>query len=355
MAYSGTVGQTSVTVQSLIDAGARRCGKLAEELTIEQVQTSKQSLFLLLSNLINEGVQYFAVKKIVFGLQPAQYQYTLPPGGNDVLNALYRTMTQPLGSYVSSAGGSTNSLADSDVTTYCQQQSANGTISVSYPSNQYIGSIGIMPYVAAGGAAVWNYTFQSSIDNVTWITLYTAVSQPVSDGQWIWQDIDPSANVPYFRIVASGGTVLALREWYLGINSTEIMMARLNRDDYTNLPNKNFLANRPFQFWFNRTIPNATVNIWPAPSSAFFQMVVWYSSQVQDVGALNGNLAIPDRWLLAVQSMLAHQMSMELPAVELARIQYLETQSEKYLHMAEMEERDRSPIYFSPNIGVYTR
>ena len=59
MAYSGTVGQTVITVQNLIDDGARRAGKLAEELTVEQIQASKQSLFLILSNLINQGIQYF--------------------------------------------------------------------------------------------------------------------------------------------------------------------------------------------------------------------------------------------------------------------------------------------------------
>ena len=48
-------------------------------------------------------------------------------------------------------------------------------------------------------------------------------------------------------------------------------------------------------------------------------------------------------------------MSMIMPAVDLARIQYLEGQAEKYFNMAENEERDRSPIYFAPNIGVYTR
>jgi hypothetical protein len=53
--------------------------------------------------------------------------------------------------------------------------------------------------------------------------------------------------------------------------------------------------------------------------------------------------------------MLAHQMSMELPGVDLARVQYLEVQAEKYLNMAEAEERDKSPWYIAPNISVYTR
>jgi hypothetical protein len=53
--------------------------------------------------------------------------------------------------------------------------------------------------------------------------------------------------------------------------------------------------------------------------------------------------------------MLAHRMSLELPGVDMARTQYLEGQAEKYLGMAEEEERDKSPIYFAPNISVYTR
>jgi hypothetical protein len=357
MAYSGTVGQTVITVQNLIDDGARRAGKLAEELTVEQVQAAKQSLFMILSNLINQGIQYFAIKKHVFGLQPNQYEYSLPVGGNDVLNALYRWMTQPTGVYTSSAGGAAANVADDNVNTYCQQTNPNGSIVVTYPANspQYIGSIGLMPYVAGGGSAVWSYRYQSSPDGITWTTLYTETAVTVTDGQWIWQDIDPGSNVLYYRIQAFGGTTLAIREWYLGVNSTEITMARLNRDDYTNLPNKNFTANQPFQYWLNRTIPQATITLWPTPQSAFYQMTVWYSAQIEDVGALNGQLAIPDRWLMAIQNMLAHQMSQQLPAVDLPKIQYLEAQAEKYFIMAEQEERDKSPIYFAPNVSVYTR
>jgi len=44
-----------------------------------------------------------------------------------------------------------------------------------------------------------------------------------------------------------------------------------------------------------------------------------------------------------------------LPAVELTRIQYLDTQAQLYFTMAENEERDKSPIYFAPNISVYTK
>jgi len=357
MAYSGTVGQTVVTVQQFIDQGARLSGKLAEELTVEQVQASKQALFFSLSNLINQGINYWAINKVVYGLMPNQYEYLLPLGGVDVLNALYRTMTRPVGSYSSSAGGVVGNLADGNINTYCQQTSPNGNFTVDYGASntQYIGSIGFMPYIANNGTGVWNYYLQCSSDGTNWTTLYTGTNVAVTNGQWVFQDIDPGANVEFYRIQAFGGTTLSLDEWYLGTNSTEITMARLNRDDYTNLPNKNFTANQPYQFWFNRQIPQSKITLWPTPSNPFVQMTVWYSRQIDDVGDLNGQLEIPQRWNQAIQFLLAHQMSMLLPGVDQGRIGYLEGQAEKYFIMAENEERDKSPIYFAPNIGVYTK
>lgn len=355
MAYSGTVGQTVVTVQQFIDQGARHSGKLAEELTVEQVQASKQALFFIMSNLINQGINYWAVSKKVYGLNADQYEYLLPVGGNDVLNVLYRSMERPTGAYASSAGGNAANAFDSDLDTYCQQNSANGNISVNYGTNQniYAGSIGFMPYMPS--TTSWDVVFETSADGSTWTQL-DSFTTDVADGVWVWTDIDPGAAKQYYRMrVAGTGQILSLRELYIGTNSREITMSRLNRDDYTNLPNKNFTANQPYQFWFNRTLPQAKITLWPTPSDPFIQMTVWYSRQVMDVGDLNGELEIPQYFNQAIQMMLSHQMSLLLPGVEMARIQYLEGQAEKYLTMAENENRDRSPIYYSPNISVYTR
>jgi len=357
MAYSGTYGTTVINVQKLIDHGARRCGKLAEELTSEQVLSSRESLHFLLSSLINRGIQYWAISKEVVGLQADKYQYTLPNGAVDALNVLYRTMNRPDGSYTSSAGGTVSNLYDQDVETYCQQTSANGNFTVNFGTSNpiYAGSIGFLPYVAGGGSAVWTITLQYSTDNSTWSTLDSLGSITVTDNKWVWTDIDPGQNVAYYRILASNGTTLALREWFIGNNSREIQMSRLNRDDYTNLPNKNFTANQPYQFWFNRTIPNPTINLWPTPSDPFIQMTVWYSRQIMDVGSLTDELEIPERWYEATVMMLAHRMSLELPAVGMDKVAYLEKMADKYLYEAEQEERDKSPVYFAPNISVYTR
>lgn len=95
--------------------------------------------------------------------------------------------------------------------------------------------------------------------------------------------------------------------------------------------------------------------LWPVPSDPFPQIELWRHRQIMDVGDLSGELEIPQRWYLAIQNMLAHQMAMELPGVDGTRITYLEQQGEKYWNIAEQEERDKSPIFFAPNISVYTR
>jgi hypothetical protein len=357
MAYSGTIGTTVVDVQTLIDHGARRCGKLAEELTSEQQLSARESLFFALSALANIGINYWAISKKVFGLKADQYIYQLPLGSIDVLNALYRTMNRPSGDYATSAGGNVSFVADSDIDTYCQQTSANGNISVFYGTDNpiYAGSIGLLPYVAGGGSATWSVIYEYSVDGSTWQTLEDLGEIVVRDNQWIWTDVDPGETVEYYRIRGYNGTTLAIREWYVGNNSREIMMARLNRDDYTNLPNKNFTANQPYQFWFDRTIPQPSIYLWPTPSDPFIQMTVWYSRQIMDVGALTDELEVPQRWYEAVVMILAHRMALELPQVAPDRIAYLERMADKYLFEAEQEERDKSPIYWAPNISVYTK
>lgn len=357
MAYSGTVSTTVINVQTMIDHGARRCGKLAEELTSEQVLSARESLYFALSALANKGINYWAINKKVFGLKADQYIYYMPLGCIDVLNVLYRTLNRPVGDYATSAGGTVSFVADSDIDTVCQQTSANGNISVFYGTDNpiYAGSIGILPYVAGGGTATWNIIYEYSVDGTTWRTLEDLGQIVVTDNEWIWTDVDPGETVEYYRVRAYSGTTLALREWYVGNNARLIQMARLNRDDYTNLPNQNFTANQPYQFWFDRTIPQPTMYLWPVPNDPFIQMTVWYSRQIMDVGALTDELEVPQRWYEAVVFMLAHRMALEMPNVAPDRIAYLEKMSDRYIYEAEQEERDRSPIYFQPQIGVYTK
>ena len=352
MATSGTVGNTVISVQSLIDHGARRAGKLAEELTNEQVLSAKDCLFYILSNMANRGIQYWCIQKNVIGLYPDHYVYDMPLGTIDVLNANYRTVTRLTTGMFASSGNA--SLAyDGDLDTICQQSSPDGYIGINNGTGNdvYMATVGILP----GTSGTFDIEIQYSSDNVTWTTLYSPGVVTWVNGTWLYYDLEPSANAVLWRIKETGGATLAVRELVWGTAPTEIPMARLNRDDYTNLPNKNFTADQPLLFWFDRTIPQPSMYTWPVPSNPFKQIVAWCHRHIEDVGALSGEIEIPQRWYLAVQNMLAHQMAMELPGVDPGRIGYCEQQAEKYWLQAEQEERDKSPIYFAPNIAPYTR
>lgn len=352
MATSGTVGQTVVTVQNLIDSGARRAGKLAEELTSEQILAAKQSLYYVLSNLVNIGVQYWCINKVIVGLIPDQQNYYLPVGTVDVLNANYRTLTSVTTGAYSSSGvalNAFNGVGDE----ICQLSNNSGYIGINNGSGNpvMITTIGILPAVS-GSVTV---QLQYSEDGSTWTTIESPGATTWTAGTWIYYDLQPTVTQPYWRILQTAGVNMGFYQVVFGTNPVAINMARMNRDDYSSLPNRSFTALRPLQYWFNRTIPQPNMELWPVPNSIQPQLELWLSRQIQDVGELSGEIEIPQRWYLAVQNMLAHQMAMELPQVEPGRIQYCEQQADKFWAQAEQEERDKSPIYFAPNISYYTR
>lgn len=352
MSTSGTVGQTVITVQNLIDSGARRAGKLAEELTSEQIAASKQSLYYVLSNLVNIGIQYWCINKVIVGLIPDQTYYYLPVGTVDVLNANYRTLTSVTTGAYSSSGVTLNAFNGvGDL--ICQLTSNTGYIGINNGSGNpvMITTVGILPAIS-GSVTV---DIQYSSDNSTWTTLYSPGATDWVSGTWIYYDLQPTVTQSYWRIKQTAGSNMGMYQVVFGTMPISINMARMNRDDYSSLPNRSFTALRPLQYWFNRTIPQPNMELWPVPNSIQPQLELWLSRQVQDVGSLYGEIEIPQRWYLAIQNMLAHQMAMELPGIDPARIQYCEQQAEKYWAMAEQEERDKSPIYYAPNISYYTR
>ena len=147
---------------------------------------------------------------------------------------------------------------------------------------------------------------------------------------------------------------MSLRALQFAQSQQVIPMARLNRTDYFSLPNKQFPSQRTLQYWFNRQI-DPEMYLWPVPNNNFQAFSLILECQPQDVGSLTNELYMPDRALNYFQAALSHKLAMQLPAVDLARIQYLEAQAMNARQQFEDEDRDKSPIYFQPNISYYTR
>lgn len=351
MATSGTVGQTVIDVTTIIEHAVRRCGVKATTITAEQQLSARENLFLILSDLSNRGVSLWCVQKTVIGLLANQTAFALPVGTVDVLNANYRTTTRLTGTATASAGTAANAF-DGDLSTACTQVATGGYIALDTGSAQVVNTLGIN----ANSVATLTLALQSSSDGVTWATVATLPATTTAVGQWNWFDIDPTASARYWRILETGSGILNLNEVYFGNTPYEITMYKMSRDDYTNLPNKNFAATRIFQFWFDKQAIQPRVWLWPNATSVFDQLVFWTQMQMQDIGAYSNTVNVPQRWLESIIFLLAHRVSLELPIKEVPpdRIKYLEDQAEKHLRQAEDGETDGAPIRWAPNLTPYT-
>lgn len=328
MAYSGTISQTVFDTRKVIDSAFRRVRMPAETVSGENVEIAKNLLYLLLSNLANKGVPLWCIEKLILPLYEGKGDITLPAGTVDILNVNLRTLQEVTGTNTTSS------------TTYA----------TSFGSDTPVTTVGVL----WSGAAV-PIALERSADGVTWTTVQTETPSAVS-GQWTWYDVEQVVSAGYFRVRATTGS-LAYTQVYFGNTPTEIPFARLNRDDYTNLPNKTFQSLRPLQYWFDRQTPNAVMHLWPVPSSGSteYQVVMWRHRHIMDVGSLTEDIEVPQRWIDAVTAELAVKLALEIPQVSADIIPTLKAFSAEAMADAWNEERDNSPIRWAPNISAYTR
>lgn len=350
MATSGTVGTTVVNVAGLIEMAYRKCGVETGKITAEATLSAKLNLYAYLSNLANRGVNLWCIERTLCNLNLNSPFITLPNGTIDTLQVLYRTMTRyNTGSGASSAGGDATFAFDGDVDTICTQISSNGNISFANSSNVMISTVGVLP----GADSVYDLVFEVSQDNVTWLEVQAFGEQAMVDNQWFWVDITVPVTAPYARIRETGGATLSTREVYFGGNPNEIMMARISLDQYSNLPNKYF-PGTPTQYYLDRQRLQPIINMYPVPTTVFALVSVWRHRMIQDVGALTDEIEVPQRWFQAIMYNLSLMLEEEKEQIDLNRQQALQLRADRASREAEMEERDKSPVMFAPNIRPYT-
>lgn len=328
MAYSGTVSQTTFNTRRVIEHAARRCKMPAQSLSAEHVDIANDNLYLLLSALANEGAPLWCIQKTIYPLYEGRNYVTTDSGTVDILNANLRWLQE--------VSGTDTATATSNVTEFTSA-TAVSTVGVLWSS----------PSVPV--------EFARSDDGLTWTIIQSEVPN-VGTGEWSWYDLDSSVSAKYFRVRATSGN-LGFSQIYLGNTPTEIPLARLNRDDYTNLPNKTFQSNRPLQYWLDRQSLSPVMNLWPVPNSAatVMQVVVWAHRHIMDVGTMTQEIEVPQRWYEAIVSMLAAKLAMEFVEVDPNVVPMLDAKAQQALYIAQQEERDNSPINIAPAIGAYTR
>jgi hypothetical protein len=328
MAYSNTVSQTVFDTRRVIDNAARRCKLTAQQISAEHIDIANDQLFLLLSDLSNRGIQLWCIEKQIYPLYNGLGDLILDTGTLDVLNSNLRTLQQVTGTNV-------------DTST---------TRTVTFTTETFVTTVGIYWTAAAVPVAL-----ERSDDGVTWTTVQTETPSATA-GQWTWFDLESSVATQYFRVRATTGT-LSFSQIYLANTPTEIPLARLNRDDYTSLPNKTFQSNRPLQFWFDRQVQQPVMHLWPVPNeeAEVYQIVVWRQRYIMDVGSMTQEIEVPQRWYEAIVAMLAARLALEYIEVDPSMISVLDAKAKESLYCAQQEERDNSPMIILPNIAMYTR
>jgi hypothetical protein len=328
MAYSNTVSQTVFDTRKVMENAFRRCRVRPEMITAEYVSVANDQLYLLLSDLANMGAPLWCIEKQILPLYDGEGYITLDAKVVDILNSNLRQLQTVTGTNTTTAT----------------------THTIAFGGATFVTTVGVLWTAAAVPIAL-----ERSVDGIVWTTIQTETPTAVA-GEWTWYDLESSVATPYFRVRATSGSLNFL-EIYTGNTPTEIPLARLNRDDYTNLPNKSFQSNRPLQFWYDRLIPNPVMRLWPVPNSGAItsQIVLWVQRYIMDVGTMTQQVEVPQRWYEAIVAMLASKLALEIAEVDTSLIPLLDQKANVALYTAQAEERDNSPMMMAPNIAVYTR
>ena len=353
MATSGTVCETTVTLDYIYEAAARRCGVTPDKLSPESLDILKKTLFMLLSDWGSRGIKLWRIQRPLVGLQVGQSDYDLAAGTIDVLNANFRTPQRlEAETLTSSNGGTTANAVDGDVGTLFTM-SGTGNLKFDFGSgadDTQVFLVGLLP----GATGALTLIFEYSTDGVTWSTAYSPGAATYTDSIWTWYAIEPAHAAQYFRVRSSLGTI-SMREIFLAQNWTDVTLARMNKDDYMALPNKTFASRQVYQYWLDRQREQPVMVFWPLPANTFTLISLLTHKYIEDPGAMTNEPDVPQRWLEPVVSSLALRVLMELPFADLARYPTLKEQAVEPKADAEGEEVDRSPIRLTPRISGYTR
>lgn len=329
MAFSGTISETTFTTRRVIDHAVRRCRLPAQQITSEIIDIAKDQLYLILSNLSNQGIQLWCIENDLLPLYEANSAIPMPRGTVDVLNSNLRTMNEVTGT-------------DTDTST---------THKVEFDEATAVATVGIL-----WSAASAPLLFERSDDGVTWTTVGSETDPEAVADEKTWFDTPSAVPALFFRITATSGTLDFDSIFLAGVMPTEVPLARLNRDQWANLSNRSFTSNQPTQFWFDRQVPIPYMRLNPVPNAQATDrlIVIWRQRHIMDVGTLTQELDIPQRWYMAIVTGLAREMAREIPEVDPKLIPQLDGDAAAALYTAQQEERDNSPIMIAPNIRAYT-
>lgn len=353
LAGSNTGASLPYTAQSLLEEACSRAGVPPEGITGEIVFKALDQLNLVLTSLLNRGIQLWKRQQLILPCYQMVNQMQLPAGTNLVVTLNRRSLQRQTGTAFSDSGGTASNIFDDNFSTVCTQSTPNGAIGAQFTTPTVVTTVGVL----SGGPGAYALFFEWSNDNVTWTTLSAAQVTYDQAGQWEWFDLQgmPSAGTTWFRVRSAGTTPLSVAELFLGNSPQEIYLGPWNLDDYSQMPNK-YQTGQIVNWYQQRNISATTLYVWPTPDATarYDTLVVWVTEYLDQVTQLTQGLPVPQRWYDAITAMLARRLCRSLKEADMKRYEMLKNEEGEAVWLAEAEERDPSPVNIDMGLRYYT-
>jgi hypothetical protein len=351
---TGSVATTatySFDIDQIINKAFRRLG--GEQVTGLELRSAKQQLNLIGMNWGNKGINLWTVEQVLLNTVQGKTSYQLESDTIDVLEMSRRSVTRVLsGTAASSAGGTASLAFDGDFSTSCTQTSANGNISYVYSSDTFIQQFGIRFNTAGTYELVW----EASDDSFSTILASTPIDSKAYEANvtyWFYPtDIVSTTD---YRVRETGGATLDVEEVYFVNNLSDIPLSRIARDEYINQVNKQSQGD-PVQFYIERLRDGPVLYIWPLSNTTESTVLVFNRMRrIKDFTSYSGLVDMPARFVPALISQLAYDMSLERTDVDAGKRAELKTLAAEDWELAAAEDRDRSAMTIAPDLSAYTR
>lgn len=131
----------------------------------------------------------------------------------------------------------------------------------------------------------------------------------------------------------------------------ETPMTMWSRQEYLDQPNKTTSLSTPVNFYFDRQRDDATIYLWPAPSTAVaaantVQMDVLRPMFLMDVS--NDTLDLPQEWQEAVVYNLAVRLMAKYPVNDQGQTNIVVAQAGNLLGLMKAFDQEQASIFFQP-------
>ncbi len=360
MATSGVVSGYTFNLGKVIDHAYRRAGMLPEQVSAEQLEVAKDSVFTLVSEWVNAQYPLWTIEYLLLNTPIGSPDVYLPVGTVEIRQAFWRIFNPWRGDATTSAGANASDLFLGQPVDDVTITGPNAAVIVDFGSQTELDTIGVL--LGGGSSSTASLVVQQSDDGITYATSQTLPSTTYEVGKWSYFDLNPTITAQFVKLVLPTGTWVLNQLNFCLANGQDIAAGPLNLDDYFNLPNKMFRSNQPNSSYQDRQLIQPVLKIWPVLNTEGFYrgtMTALCRRYIQDPGELTDDVEVPQRWLEALIWRLASLLIYEIPVSGDAgawqvRVALLEKNTAKAEALAWAEERIKAPIRWSPNLRPYT-